>query len=1150
MVKSALVKKGKKTKAESPLDQVPSRREELPPIEDEAVSESMRMLETGIALLQGRVEPDPTDDTYLTLWGRKPLITDEFLQFEKPSEAIPLPPKGNDFREELEYYAKENQELIDRKAAGEETEKEPSYMHIHIFEDRNIAVITNTFFLPQSIKEEAGELASSLKKIISLGDESKTLTASGCFEELKFSLHKQMAYSELADEAFSKGKVKFAGLMQEISDTYGIIAKEMSSRIRWLGEGKGISEMASRTITPAQEKLKKLQKMAAEMQMKTATRALTGVEAIEKIERGIERGLYSNIEIAMYKQVSGQLNATLGRIKGFSKRGIERVSREGFDGLSGWQKAAVQEAISLVAHLECIAWKVDLKGREKALKAKVRGASQPVGMGRLLTHKHIPMHQLTAESREEMGLLGKRAMEHISYLKGFINHADDLTKSEKKKYSAKLDRMGVKAEKVLLPSELETLSRELETMLTGVEQVLSERHLEEEASDSTNPWNVRTSSYLKLYVLQHSLEIIGAGTAVGGVAGALSTRNPAGAWAGAKTGASVGSFIVASAGAFITGDAMHRYLSGTGNLEQAVEDMRLGATYMLFGLGGGPVAAISTPVKMIAGGGAALASSILMYEDIKKGNYWEVPADVAYIAIGGVAFLRTGIGAFRAIRLSKPLKSSMVIANSSGIARIALKAKDVAKARAVQITTRAMKVGYSPGWIGMNAAFGGLSQWNEISTAIENGNYSIALSSLNKGFAEVTRGMVGFDFALFGVAGSVLKAGAAPAARYFRVMVPAAQAKAASLLSAEGLYERVADMASKAGAKTFQAETNAQLLELVYASRGKVGAEYVQVTLGLESRAAAVSISKEINSSWTRVRRLISKGAAAGRGAWDKSARLIERASRTRAARVAAHGTKGAAVVGVIAYSELQRIEDEKLSEEIAQLLTKKEQQFVTSLLSFPQEDFGVPQLESREIASAMSLIDQISDEVDDGVHPLAVQLGLGGDIEKRKRFLFSCSLALMMEGREVTDKSLSSLASDMDSLLAETGIRLRVHSPVSTFSFMGSILLREGPDRFAKAYASMSRNVSADERYAYLDYIASSYYCALNFGRSTDWASDISYAAFSAFIEKDMEGNISGWTLARAFQKLDGTDYSPEQIIDIATRARIEIATGGFPAE
>lgn len=1146
MVDQLLVKEAKKKKAESPLDQVPSRREGIPPIEIEAVSDVQMQLETGIALLEGRLEADPTDDTYLTLWGRKPLVSDEFLKFEKATEVIPLPPKGDEFREEIEYYAKENQELVDGRAAGKEMEKEPSYISIQIFEEKNIAIITNTLFLPQNLKGRGVQLASNIGKILSSGDEGNMLVANACFEEIKFAIENQLAYSELADELHSKGKVKFAGLMQEISKTYGEIAAEMAHRLKNLAAGKGPSNWEIGDTTPMQARLVKLQNKAADMQFDEAARSLAGVEAIEKIERGIELGLYSNIEIVMYKQISGQLNATLGRIKGFSKRGIERIRREGYAGLSGSQKEKVEEALSLVAHLECIAWKVDLKERESALRAKVPGTAQPVGMGRLLTRGHIPMHQLTAESRKEMGLLGKRALEHISYLKGFINHADDLTKAEKKKYSAQLDKMSTKAEKLLFPAEFEKLSAELGSLMNGVEQVLSERHLENEAADPTNPWNVRTSSYLKLYVLQHSLEILGTSAVVGGVAGAVATRSPVGVIPGAKVGASVGGLIVGAAGAFLTADAMHRYFTGSGNLEQAVEDMRLGATYMLFAIGGGPVAAISTPIKLIAGSGTALASGILIAEDLRHGNYWEVPADVAYLAIGSVAFLRVAGGMFRTIRLAKPLSSSMVIANSSGIARVALKAKD----RAIAATTRAMKVGHSPGWIGLNAAFGGLSQWNSISTAIENGKYSIALSQLNKGFAEVTRGMVGFDFAIFGVGGSVLKLGAAPAARYFRVMVPAAKAKAASLLTAEGLYERVADIARKAGAKTFQAETNAQLLDLVYASEGKVSAEYVQATLGLESRAAAASISKEINSSWTRVRRLVSKGTAAGKAAWNKSAKLIERTSQTRAARVAAHGAKGAAVVGVIAYSELQRIEDEKLSGNVAQLLTKKEQQFVISLLSFPQEDLGVPQLESRQIASAMSLVNRISDDVDDGVHPLAVQLGLGGDIEKRKRFLLSCSLALLMEGKEVTDESLSSLASDMDSLLAETGIRLRVHSPVSTFSFIGSILLREGPDRFAKAYASMSRNVSADERYAYLDYIASSYYCALNFGRSTEWASDISYATFSTFIENDMEGNISGWALARAFQKLEGTEYSPEQIVDIASRARIEIATGGFAAE
>jgi len=979
MANSTLVKKGGK-KAESPLDQVPSRREELPPIGAEAVSEVQKQLEAGIALLEGRCEADPTDDTYLTLWGRKPIVSDKFLKFEKATEVIPLPPKGDEFREELEYYARENQELVDSGAAGEETEKVPSYISIQIFEERNIAIITNTIFLPQNLKGKAGQIASDLRKILSSGDEGNLLVANACFEEIKFAKENQAVYSELADEAFSKGKIKFATLMQELSRAYGSIALEMANRLKNFAAGKTLSKISATGTSQMQKKVKLLQDKAAGMQIEEATRALTGVEAIDKIERGIGLGLYSNIEIAMYKQISGQLNATLGRVKRFSKKGLERIRLEGFDGLSGWQKEAVEEAISLVAHLECIAWKADFEGRESALRAKVPGAAQPIGMGRLLTHKHIPMHQLTAESRKEMGLLGKRAMEHLSYLKGFINHASDLTKAEKKKYSSQLDNMAARAEKIGFPAEFEKLSGELRQLMDGVEQVLGERHLEDEAADSANPWNIRTTSYLKLYVLQHSLEIMGASTVIGGMTGALATRSPAGIIPGAKVGASVGSVMVGAAGAFLTADAMHRYFSGSGDLEQAVEDMRLGATYMLFAIGGGPVAAISAPVKMIAGGGAALASGILMAEDIKRGNYWEVPADVAYVAIGSVAFLRVAGGAFRTIRLAKPLQSSMIIANSSGVARIALKTK----AKAIAATTRAMKVGYSPAWIGLNAAFGGLSQWNSISTAIENGNYSIALSQLNKGFAEVTRGMVGFDFAIFGVGGSVLKAGAAPAARYFRVVVPAAKAKAVSLLTAEGLYERVADIARKAGAKTFQAETNAQLLDLVYASEGKVSAEYVQATLGLESRAAAATISGEINSSWIRARRLVSKGAAAGRGTWNKTARLIERASWTRAARIAAHGAKGAAVVGIIAYSELQRLEDEKLSGEVASLLTRKEQQFVTTLLSFPQGDFGVPQFESSQVASAMSLVNRISDEVDDGVHPLAVQLGFGGDIEKR----------------------------------------------------------------------------------------------------------------------------------------------------------------------
>ena len=151
----------------------------------------------------------------------------------------------------------------------------------------------------------------------------------------------------------SKGKIKAAELLGEISETHGAIALEMAARLRNLAGGRALSETGIFGKTRMEKKLVRLQGQLADMEMTEATNAFTGLEATEKIERGIELGLYSNIEIVMYKQISGQLNAALGEIGGSSKKALERIRLEGYDGLSGRQKKLVEEALSLVAHLEC-----------------------------------------------------------------------------------------------------------------------------------------------------------------------------------------------------------------------------------------------------------------------------------------------------------------------------------------------------------------------------------------------------------------------------------------------------------------------------------------------------------------------------------------------------------------------------------------------------------------------------------------------------------------------------------------------------------------------------------------------------------------------------------------------------------------------------
>jgi hypothetical protein len=1073
------------------------------------------------AVLEGE-GADVTDAGYLLIQKmnvKKGQPSDEFMAEARLQEVIELPPPKEDkghFARKLSEFAQSQQEL---------PPEERSHIHVEVLEKQGIAVITNTFFLPAPIlrrKEEFAKLFSGIEKT---GNPASMLCAIGCWNALKTSVQKSLELNYRVDYYGKVGERKLAILGEELVLVHQGIAKETYARLKLLSRGvspdsPAIAESAVRTEELV-KKEKRIYSKLEQIQLSALSNRLLGKWTMNRIEAGIKKGYYTQIEAAAYEGVKREIEAMAQSMRSLSTAGIENVLAKGMDALNSREKKVFEKLESLVAHLEFIAYKTDMHELEERMQKEsyeyMHSPRTPFSNYAKLSR--LPMSQLAMPNIERVEEISFRAKKHTEMLKKFVGSLEDLTHSEKAKYKKELDSLAQELETGVL-SSLEAASAKADRVLGGIEALIGERALEKRAANEDNPWNVRASSYVKIYTLRYSLQIIAASSAVGGVIGGVTIRSPGGVWLGVKAGAKVGSLIVASAGAFMSGEAMYRYLEGEGDMEQALEDMRIGSTYLAFGLLGAPGKALSVPVKLAAGGGVVASNSLLLYEHLKAGRYWEVPEDIAYIALGSVAFIRTASGIFRAIRLAEPAET-LAIANASGAAKIKLGTK------IAQSMVRVQKAGYSPIWVGVNAGFATLGNWGEISESIDKGNYNVALSTLGRGFVEMTRGMVTFEFALAGVAGAA-KGGT----RFFRARISSANARAVAILQKTGLFERVSDMASQAGFKASAAEANARLLELTFA-RGSVSARYVQRYLGIKSFAEAKKIAAAINSDWKLARTLLSRGRKAGK-AWKRFSAKVKKAAKTRKARFG----KAALLVGAVYYLEKRSVEEQLNAKALEQVITPHEFEFIASAFASANSAIGVSQVDQGDFYNAVGVAKEISEEVESGSGSPSLHFGM--DPEKRMWVLSACAYALLLNGQKATKARISALASKVHDASEENGISL-VYRPVArrgkgtaysthfgSVAMMASLLLREGTQGFSDAYSYVS--ASGEQPPAFLDYALTSMYAASIYDKGYEWGADAAFSLFEATRETPEHATF-GWELLFAFGSLKSSAPSKKEV-------------------
>lgn len=622
--------------------------------------------------------------------------------------------------------------------------------------------------------------------------------------------------------------------------------------------------------------------------------------------------------------------------------------------------------------------------------------------------------------------------------------------------------------------------------------------------DENASWDEKVAAYNRQFVMQNAVPILAASTAIGGVLGFAA--GGVGAKPGAILGWGTGSLIVAAAGTFNTGEALADYLAATTEAEEenALSDLRGSAFYMGFGIGGGPLKFFSgTAAKAVSGTsffGLGAANSVLLYHDIKRASegdsaaYWEIPADVAFIAIGSVGFMKTFSGAWKTVSLpryvSKELKGKSLIGGS-----FALTERQIGT-RLPKILSRSLKWGYAPKGVIFNSVFSLPATLPDIQEAAKNGDYQKAFSSFSPAFTKLSRAMVTFEFALAG-----LGAGRIAIARKF----PLKTAARVRFLQSLGLHRRISKLAAEGGIKLNKPKMQERLVEIAFASRGKFRPEQIQRMLGLEGssgKKVAERIAEEVSKDWElAVEAFPAKGLAKTkklRSVWKKAEQKLLREGTVRAKvlrsgmRIAKRGAAYSmpVLIGSVMYFEYKDARMRKLDKKMAEYLAPAEADFRDFLavkdpnMKPLKEAFGIPDLSHSEMLRAFKKIDSVE------YSPHRKR----NRAEKSLRI--ACAWALMMREKTASLKNIEELAKTTKSALIDSDIVFDETTFVDSLAQAAYVISKKGRKYFVESYETNADQIYEigwfGGRQELFMHNTAGIYSAVALGKRREWAAAV----------------------------------------------------------
>jgi hypothetical protein len=1085
------------------------------------------------------------DDSYysflLDLHINKKYGDREFFDFKSATTIFPLPVDKED--QKKLFILEANQRF-----SG-------SFISINIDKANGIVYIRNNLFVPPEISED---LTKTLDKIYkSNNPQAINAACEVLYNTIDFfgfsELNKQDAQRERGRGLFAFGNAQMADEMATLWNKRGELAME---KLRALAEGREVSVDLLAKDTSLKEKVDVISQKLGESRFKQQLDCLTGQKAIKRIEAGVEHGIYSAAEESAYRNAKAKLDEILSHFEGENgKLLLSRLSEGGLEGIPEEDKKMLQEAFGTIAFLETIAWKYDILASANGWYLE----PQPSGPFPAWASKALekigesasmgPTRKTRGPAMLEVGLKMKR---YCEMLRDRIDELTDLTPKERRIFKARVDTLLENIEKSTIkvrgphgkeaefstPEKLASFSSDIVQICFDMEVLLSEKYETRKMKNPNLETSTRAASFIKVYTLRNALEIIGASALFGGAVGGLGTRSFQGAVAGAKVGWEVGGLLVGSAAIFNSAEAVSRYYSAPDDegRQIAINDLRFSATYIPFAISGGAFGAVGGVVGragVMAGrvatgaGGAATAgaNAFLMWDDIRMGRYLEIPTDVAYVAVGSVAFVRTLRG-FVPVKLSKDLGKTGLVSASGKIFRSAIK-EDI-----YAIAARPLKAGYSPLWVGVNAGFSLAFSLPQVYATLDGmgaDGIGIAISHFSNQFSEITRGMVTFDFLLSGLGTPI------------RIAIAAKDAKYVAALASEGFVEEISQHAAKGGARLATGETKALMLDICFKTRGKVSADYVRETLGMTGENAAEeasAISSLVNKRWDEVRRGFAGGKAQSEF-WSKFRDRMEDAATARKA-AAKHSKAGTVVLlGALAAWELKNVSAKTHDVQLSDLFTEQETDFVNMWLGAADPKGKSPSAKQAALLEAVGTVNSLSAQIDAGDHPLAQELEFEGEESTRKHFLVSCAFAMIMSGKSVEDPALSELAKKAMEAIEELGGDPFVLSADTVFMITHSILRYKGSkEECVKALGTISGEGAP------LEYSAAALYSAARSGRSREWAAFAAGQVSDVFKEEGMK--YSTYELEMVFDKLStGNEHSKKEILDAAEAVR---SVGAIP--
>ncbi|MEM4272423.1 MAG: hypothetical protein QXH30_02440, partial [Candidatus Bilamarchaeaceae archaeon] len=355
-------------------------------------------------------EPLIFDSFYMELPA---IINDQdFLDFRKPRMVFRLPPEGTS-----EFEAIVNLRSI-----------ESPYFQVSVdFQNRTVEISN----LALEAREAGKPLLPALEKILASGNDEAMLMAQGLLNAI-ISARRAQAYlsAEWDSLKFESGMLpdEARSFLHEIYSLQEQLISLYSKRLVSIAKTGSPAE-PSAAEQKLFQKIDSAEENYAILKLNMVLEKITGRDAIERIEKGIEAGLYSAPEIAFYQQIKAELEDALKKAQLNPLKGKTDAQ------LSEKQREIMADLLNLTNTLEVMAWKQDAADLNHVLQSR---AGKSLFLESIQGGTAMSMKQLESKAREYAAFIAQKAVAYCDMFSENLKNVQGFTLEDRLYFSGKL----------------------------------------------------------------------------------------------------------------------------------------------------------------------------------------------------------------------------------------------------------------------------------------------------------------------------------------------------------------------------------------------------------------------------------------------------------------------------------------------------------------------------------------------------------------------------------------------------------------------------------------------------------------------------------------------------------------------------------------